>query len=186
MKIYDAYPEEVEIGGRVIALNLDFSRVLRVLDIQEQADLTPLDKLELQATLLLRDPSECPDSPKEQAELVNAAFSLLPKKGDTSGERYIDFDQDAALIRSAFFRIGVDLSRDRLHILQFLELLADLPSDTALMRTVEIRAKPLPKPTKHNADQIAALQKAKARVAINVSEEERRARFAESLKRQKL
>jgi hypothetical protein len=86
------------------------------------------------------------------------------------------------MIRSAFFRIGVDLTRDRMHILQFLELLADLPSDTALMRTIEIRAKPIPKPTKHNGEQIAKLQQAKARVAIRLSEEERREQFAASLK----
>jgi hypothetical protein len=50
------------------------------------------------------------------------------------------------------------------------------------MRTIDIRQRPIPKPTKHNAEQIAALQKAKARVAIRMSEDERRARFAESLK----
>jgi hypothetical protein len=86
------------------------------------------------------------------------------------------------MIRSAFFRIGIDLLKDKIHIIQFLELLADLPSDTALMRTVEIRQRPLPKPTKHNAEQIAALQKAKARVAIKITEEERRELFAQSLK----
>jgi hypothetical protein len=50
------------------------------------------------------------------------------------------------------------------------------------MRTIDIRQRPIPKPTKHNAEQIAALQKAKARVAIRMSEEERRSSFAEKLK----
>jgi hypothetical protein len=50
------------------------------------------------------------------------------------------------------------------------------------MRTVEIRQKPIPKPTKDNAEQIAALQRAKAKVAIKISEDERRKRFVESLK----
>ena len=111
-----------------------------------------------------------------------AALGLLPQSESKSRERYIDFHQDAAMIRSAFFRIGVDLTRDHIHIQQFLELLADLPKDTALMRTVKIRARPIPKPTKNNAEEIAALQAAKARVAIHMSEEERMARFAESLK----
>lgn len=86
------------------------------------------------------------------------------------------------MIRTAFFRIGVDLLKEKIHFFQFLELLSDLPSDTALMRTVEIRQKPIPKPTKDNAEQIAALQRAKAKVAIKMSEDERRKRFIESLK----
>lgn len=186
MTIYDEYPRRAEANGRIYELNMEFSRVLRAIDINDDPALSPADKLEVQTKLLLNDQEECPDTPREQAEIVNAALSLLPKPSEKSEEKYIDFKQDAALIRSAFFRIGVDLSTAHLHINQFLELLADLPSDTALMRTVEIRAKPLPKPTKHNGDQIAALQKAKARVAIKVSEDERRARFAESLKKQRL
>ena len=94
----------------------------------------------------------------------------------------IDFHQDAAMIRSAFFRIGIDLLKDRIHFFQFMELLADLPKDTALMRTIDIRTRPVPKATKENREQIAALQKMKAKVAIKVSPEEQKRRFAESLK----
>lgn len=182
MNVYDPYPEEIELDGKRIRLNLDFSRVLRVLDIQDMDDLTRSDKIEVQCKLLLADGEALPKSTEERARIIRAAFDLLPKKEKRGSERFLDFHQDAALIRSAFFRIGVDLTRDRMHILQFLELLADLPSDTALMRTIEIRAKPIPKPTKHNGEQIAKLQQAKARVAIRLSEEERREQFAASLK----
>lgn len=182
MNIYDPYPETIELGGKEYRLNMDFSRVLRVLDIADDPALTTADRIEIQARLLLADDRDCPPTINAQAELVAAAMALIPKGDEQPKERYIDFHQDAAMIRSAFFRIGVDLTRDRLHINQFLELLGDLPSDTTLMRTIEIRRKPLPKPTKHNAEQIAELQKAKARVAIKLSEEERRAQFAASLK----
>ena len=70
--------------------------------------------------------------------------------------------------------------------MRFLELLRDLPPDTALMRTIEIRMRPVPKPDGHNAEQIAAIMKAKAAVAIKMSEEERRRSFAESLKNSSL
>lgn len=182
MNIYDPYPDYIELDGRGYELNMAYDRVLRVLDVQDMPELMPQDKIELQARLLLRYESDCPDSVQDQARLVAAALGLLPQSESKSRERYIDFHQDAAMIRSAFFRIGVDLTRDHIHIQQFLELLADLPKDTALMRTVEIRARPIPKPTKNNAEEIAALQAAKARVAIHMSEEERMARFAESLK----
>jgi hypothetical protein len=183
MNIYDDYPNSVVIDGKQYNLNLAYDRVLMVVDLQDDATMTIQDRTETQCVLLLeRGYKDLPKTTREQQKLLTAVFDLLPK-GERSGEKYIDFHQDAAMIRSAFFRIGVDLLKDKIHILQFLELLADLPSDTALMRTIEIRQRPIPKPTKHNAEQIAALQKAKARVAILMSEEERRGRFAESLKK---
>ena len=182
MNIYDEYPTAVNHNGKTYSLNLAYDRVLMALDIQDDATLTEADRIETQCVLLLaRGYTDLPKSTEEQVSLLNDIFSLFPKS-ENNGERYIDFHQDAAMIRSAFFRIGVDLLKDKIHIFQFLELLSDLPSDCALMRTVEIRQRPIPKPTKHNAEQIAALQQAKARVAIRVSEEERRERFAESLK----
>lgn len=182
MNIYDPYPESVELDGRTYSLDLAYDNVLRCLDLASDDGLTELDRLELQTILLLKRPRDCPKDPETQARLLAAILELLPKGEKATGERYIDFHQDAAMIRSAFFRIGVDLQKERPHICRFLELLADLPSDTALMRTVEIRQRPIPKPTKYNGAEIAALQKAKARVAIKIGEEERRERFAESLK----
>lgn len=184
MNIYDPYPETVELDGRIYRLNLAYDRVLRVLDAEEMAELTAEDRIAYQAALLLERERDLPRSTQDQARLIAAALALLPKPDaeNKNAERYIDFHQDAALIRSAFFRIGVDLLRDKIHICQFLELLADLPEDTALMRTIDIRRRPLPEPNKHNQKQIAELQAAKARVAIRYSEQERRQRFADSLK----
>lgn len=183
MNVYDPYPDSVEIDGRVYALNLAFDRVLRVIDLADDETLTEEDKLYVQTAFLVADQDDVPDDPNEQARIIKAVFDMLPKPDNPTGERFIDFHQDAAIIRSGFFRAyGIDLTRDHIHIMQFLELLSDLPSDTALMRTIEIRQRPLPKPNKHNAEQIAALQKAKARVAIKLTEEERRARFAAALK----
>lgn len=182
MNIYDPYPESVELDGRTYDLDLAYDNVLRCIDISSDELLTDIDRLEVQTALLLAHPQDLPADPETQARLLAAIFDLLPKSEKTTGEKYIDFHQDAAMIRSAFFRIGVDLQKERPHICRFLELLADFPSDTALMRTIEIRQRPLPKPTKYNADEIAALQKAKARVAIRMGEDERRERFARSLK----
>jgi hypothetical protein len=184
VNIYDPYPEEVELDGKIYPLNLSYDRVLMMLDIQDDKTLTTADKLETQCVLILENGyKDLPMTIDGRQKLLKAVLDLLPKKEDRQAkEKYIDFHQDAAMIRTAFFRIGVDLLKDKIHIFQFLELLADLPSDTALMRTVEIRQRPIPKPTKHNGEQIAALQKAKERVAIKMSEEERRELFAQSLK----
>jgi hypothetical protein len=183
MNIFDRYPDSVEVKGKEYALDLAFDRVLCAIDAADDPGLMATDRLAVQCALVLDDNEDMPDDPGEQAEIIKAVFELFPKPEKQSGERYLDFHQDAAMIRSGFMRAyGIDLTRDTIHFIQFLELLSDLPSDTALMRTIEIRQRPLPKPNKHNAEQIAALQKAKARVAIRMSEDERRARFAESLK----
>lgn len=183
MKLYEQYPERVTLpDGREYALDLDFKTVLRALDVQTEDCWTPLEKLELQCQLLLGDPSECPPGLQDRADLLSAIYALFPKPEEEGRERYLDFEQDAAKIRSGFFRLGIDLTTARMHFFRFLELLADLPEDSALMRTIEIRQRPIPKPTKTNGEQIAALQKAKARVALKISEEERRRTFARALK----
>ena len=184
MNIYDPYPQEVECGGWVYRLNLAYDRVLRAIDAQEIDELTDEDRLALQCELLLADGEKVPDSAEEQAALVAAVFSLFPKKKKTAhSERVLDLHQDAAMIRSAFFRMGIDLTRQKIHFFQFLELLADIPQDTALARVIDIRQRPLPKPTKYNGEEIARLQKAKADVALEISDEERRDQFMNSLKR---
>ena len=183
MNIYDDYPRSVVIDGKTYALNLAYDRVLMMLDIQDDPTMTAWDRLETQCVLILENGyKDLPRTIEGRRALLNAVLDLFPKGDGTAKEKYIDFHQDAQLIRTAFFRIGVDLLKDKIHIFQFLELLSDLPSDTALMRTVDIRQRPMPKPTKHNAEQIAAIQKAKDKVAIKMSEEERRELFAQSLK----
>lgn len=183
MRVYDPYPDRVQANGREYRLNLAFHRVLRAMDIAEDGGLTAADKLAAQCAWLLAESEPLPETACEQAAVIRAVFELFPRRETESREKHIDFQQDAALIRSGFFRAyGIDLSRSDIHFLQFLELLADLPSDTALMRTIELRQRPIPKATKHNGEYIAALQRAKARVALKYTEEERQALFAESLK----
>lgn len=74
------------------------------------------------------------------------------------------------------------MTRQKIHFFQFMELLGDLPEDTALARVIDIRRRPLPEPTKSNGKQIAALMEAKTKVAIRLPEEEQRRTFAESLR----
>lgn len=183
MNIYDKYPEAVTVDGEAYDLHTGYDRWLMALDAQDDTVLMPDDRTALQCRLLCKNP---PRGLDKQARVVEAAFSILPTPEPSGGPRVIDMHQDAAMIRSAFFRIGIDLTVQKIHILQFLELLADLPSDTALMRTVELRMQPIPKATPHNGDYIAALMAAKARVAIKVPQEEQQALFARQLKQSTL
>lgn len=181
--IYDHYPDRVNVGGRSYRLDTGYDNFLRAFDIDGMRDLLPDDRLELQVRLLLHKREKLPKDIATREQIVNAVYKMLPQKQKIDNEKYMDFHQDAPLIRSAFRRIGIDLTRQRIHFLEFFELLADLPSDTALMRTIDIRRRKIPKANKYNMEEIRALQEAKARVALQMTEEERREAFAVSLKK---
>ena len=179
--IYDPYPDRVEVEDREIMLDLRWDNVLRAIDILDTHEMTFSDRTEAACAFLLADPDKnTPTTAEGRIRLLNAIFELFPKGEQT--EKVIDFKQDAAIIRSAFYRIGIDLLKSDIHFFQFLELLADLPKDTALMRTIDIRTRPLPKPTKDNREQIAELQRLKAKVAIKMTDDDQRRQFAQSLK----
>lgn len=182
MNIYDPYPDSVELDGKTYLLDLSYDVVLFALDVAEDERLTRAQRIAAQCEILIRESKDIPEDTETQQRLLQLVYGLFSGDDHSNSERSIDFHQDAGMIRSAFFRIGVDLAKDKIHFLRFLELLGDLPEDTALMRTVSIRTRPLPKPNKNNAEQIAALQKAKAKVAIRYSDEERRRHFFEALK----
>ena len=176
--VFDPRPDSVELNGITYQLTLSYDRVLIAFDTLDDTMLSDDQKFKLICELLS---TKVPRTFSAQIELVKAIFALFPKSD--GGEKTIDFHQDAALIRSAFFRTyGIDLTVQKIHWFLFAELLADLPRDTALMRVIDIRSRPLPKPTKYNRDEIAELQKAKAKVAIKISDEKRAETFANSIK----
>ena len=185
MNIYDQYPDSVEINGEKIPLDLAYDHVLMALDVLVMYEMTLYDRIETACILLLKYPDiHLPKEINGMTALLNAIMALFPKAEQT--EKVIDFHQDAAMIRSAFFRIGIDLSKDKINFFQFLELLSDLPKDTALMRVIDIRTRPLPMVTNENREQVAELQRMKQRVAIKLSDEERMRNFARSLKKSSL
>lgn len=97
----------------------------------------------------------------------------------TGGEKALDFDQDAGLIYAAFAQCyGLDLvGKDRgLHWWKFAQLLGGLPEDTRLMQVASIRTRPLPKPTRYNAEERQSLLRLKGlyRLEETAAERERR------------
>lgn len=186
MNVYDPYPSSVEVNGEEIPLDLAYDHVLMALDVLSMCEMTMPDRIETACILLLKYPDiHLPRDLGGMSELLNAIFALFPKNTEQK-EKVIDFHQDAAMIRSAFFRIGVDLTKDKINFFQFLELLADLPKDTALMRVIDIRTRPLPMVTNENREQVAELQRMKQKVAIKLSEEEMMRNFAKTLRNSSL
>lgn len=175
MKLYEALPRGVTVNGRFYRLDLDFRNVLRMLDILAQDDLLPDARDWLALKCLMRRP------PRNAGPLLHAVRQLLfpAAKGATDGKKLTSFDQDADLIRAAFAQeYRINLWRDRLHWIEFTTLLAGLPEGSRYSEVLGIRARPMPKPTKYNAEEREWLAKAKARCAIELTDKEREKNYA--------
>ena len=174
MKLQDRLPQGVEVDGKFYKMDFDFRNVFRMIEILDRDDLLPTAK-EYKALRCL-----C-KWPKNTFKVLGAVKALLfkaPRK--KGGQRVTDFIQDAGLIRAAFRQAyGIDLYRDRLHWIEFTELMNALPEGSRYAEVVGIRARPMPEPTQWNKKEREWLMQAKADVALELSEDE----IAEEYKR---
>lgn len=169
MKLQDRLPRGVTVRGRFIKLDLDFRNVLNLMDTLARDDLLP----EARDYLALRHLTRRPRWPQETLAALRPV--LFPQtKRSAPKAKITDFEQDADLIRAAFRQVyGIDLYRDKLHWLEFSSLLAGLPEGNRYNEVLGIRARPMPAPTKYNAEERKWLAQAKADLALRVSDKER-------------
>ena len=174
MKLQDRLPEGVTVDGKFYKMNFDFRNVFRMIEILDRDDMLPEAKAYKALCCLCK-------RPKNAEKVLGAVKALLfkaPRK--KGGQRVTDFIQDAGLIRSAFRQAyGIDLYRDRLHWIEFTELMNALPEGSRYAEVVGIRARPMPEPTQWNKKEREWLMQAKADVALELSEDE----IAEEYKR---
>ena len=172
MKLQDRLPEGVEVDGKFYKLDFDFRNVFRMIDILDEENLMP-EAREYNALKCLTK------HPRNVHKVLSEVKKLLfrsPRKA--SGQKVTDFIQDAGLIRSAFRQVyGIDLYRDRLHWIEFTELLNAIPEGNRYSEVVGIRARPIPAPTKWNQNERNWLIRAKSDVALEMSEKERAERY---------
>lgn len=179
MKLQDALPCTVAVGRRTYKVDLDFRNVLRMMDVLGQDDIMPAAREYNALKCVMKHP------PKQTAQVLLALRVLLfPEQPKTDGKKLTDFVQDADLIRAAFMQeYGINLYRDKLHWFEFTSLLSGLPEGSRYTEVLGIRARPMPKPTKYNADERQWLQQAKAMHAIRMSDKEREQSYQSSLHR---
>lgn len=159
-KLYENYPDKVNFGGVDYSLNLSWKNVMRSMDVFSDEKISREIQLEtaLDNLVIGKHPAD--------ASLLDAIFSVIFPE-NTHKEPVINFDQDADLIFSAFMQAyGVNLKESDMHWCEFSDLLKNIPRNTRLAEVVEIRQRPIPKPTKYNAEERAAIIRAKAQVAI--------------------
>lgn len=180
MNLYSPLPSSVEYRGREYQMDVSYDKVLESLAFLRRKDYNHSEKLEYISFLLFGDDVSPDDG------LLSAAFDVLFPEKSKGGKRVFDFEQDAAVIYASFRQAyGIDLyaERGKLHWDAFIALLQNLPEDSAFCRLINIRTCPIPKPNKHNGEQIKALMKAKAKYRLRLSEEEERQQYQKSLQK---
>ena len=175
MRLFERLPDSVTVNGKRYKCNFDFRNVLRMLEIMQRDDILPdaRDYLCAKCVISRRMP------PKIVPAIYQALCSILfVKTPETGKKRLTSFEQDAGLIRSAFRQVyGIDLFRDKLHWLEFSELLQNIPEGNRYAEVLGIRARPLPAPTKYNAKEREWLMKAKQSVALHLTDKEQAAKY---------
>lgn len=157
----------IEYEGKNYKLNLAFDRVLLFYEyLQKEKDSEPAETVAMGLSLL------CASSVKglsleDRFNLLDLIFKerINTKNDGPKGEpKVMDFLIDAERIYSGFVQAyGMDLTeqRDRLSWAKFIALLDGLPASTRFREVISIRARPIPKPTKYNAEERAELMKLK-------------------------
>jgi hypothetical protein len=172
LKLFERLPDSITVDGKRYKCDFDFRNVLKMLDIMQREDILPDARDYLCARCLCNAP--------KNASKVYAALcaTLFPNTPETGGKRLTSYEQDAALIRTAFRQVyGIDLFRDSLHWFEFIELLQFLPDGCRYEETIGIRARPMPAATKYNAKEREWLMKAKQSVALHLSDKEQERKY---------
>lgn len=176
MKLYEPLPDSVIVGKRRIKVDLDFRNVLRMLEELSRSDLMPEAKDYRAAKCVCK-------RPKTGVTLAVCKL-LFPHIGKASDATKItDWAQDAGLIRAAFRQsYGIDLNTAKLHWVTFSELLNAIPEATRYSEVLSIRAREIPAPTKYNKAEREWLIKAKASVALELTNEQENNRYERNVK----
>lgn len=176
MKLQEKLPDGVTVDGKFYKMDFDFRNVLKMCEVLDRDDMLPEAKAYKALSFVQK-------RPKNVQKVLQAVMDLLfkaPRKKD--GQKVTDFVQDAGLIRAAFRQAyGIDLYRDKLHWIEFTELLNAIPEGNRYAEIVGIRARPMPVPTKYNQHEREWLAKAKAEYRLDMSEKERMRRYEQDV-----
>lgn len=175
LKLFERLPDSITVDGKRYRCNFDFRNVLKMLEIMQREDIYPDARDYLCAKCVISN--KIP--PKNVRNVYNELCSMLfPKAVKTGEKRITSYEQDAAMIRTAFRQVyHIDLFREDLHWFEFQELLQNLPEGNRYEETLGIRARPMPAATKYNAKEREWLMKAKQSVALHLTEKEQERKY---------
>lgn len=157
----------IHLKDKTYKLDLSFDRVLLFYEyLKSEKDAPPMETVDMGLSLLCES-----STAKLTAEEKFALLDLIFKEhintkndGPKDEPKVMDFLLDAERIYSGFMQAyGIDLIEQRgiLPWAKFIALLDGLPASTRFREVISIRVRPIPKPTKYNAEERAELMKLK-------------------------
>ena len=171
IRLFESLPEGVTVQGKFYKMDFDFRNVLRMMEIMDDDSIMPEARNYLALKCFTKHP-------RKVNETLKAVQDTLFEKSPAKGERLTSFEQDAGMIRTAFRQeYGIDLFRDKLHWLEFNELLNNLPEGSKYEEVISIRARPIPAATKYNQGEREWLLKAKQACALHLNEREQERKY---------
>lgn len=182
MKLYENSPRSVRVGKRKYAITASFDTVLFIFDVLDSTEMLEEDRVKLAARMMFKHP---PLTIKGKSLALEEALKILAGTEKVEDRPPVmDFEQDAALISAAFMQqygIDLDAQRGRMSWFRFSDLLGGLTDKTRFIQIVQIRSKPMPAATQHNAEERRALAEAKAQFAIKEDPAKARRRLARQM-----
>lgn len=135
------YPEYAEINGKEYKIDTDFNTALRCFEIIDDKTINDYERA-LAIIYLLFD--FVPENDEDIKIFLEKAKTFLQCGKDIKTQRSqkkdMDFEQDRGLINSSFMSdYHIDLSKEKLHFWQFIELIEGLTENSALNRVRELR-----------------------------------------------
>ena len=133
------YPTHVEYEGTTYPINTDFRVALQCFEVMEDESISDLERVIGVITLLFGT-----EIPITNEVLGKARYFLQIGEETEEHENrppVIDFEQDKALIYSAFLsQYNIRLKDESIHWWEFMELLGAIDPDTPLGKVIGIRA----------------------------------------------
>lgn len=201
MRLQDRLPDGVTVHDKFYRCDFDFRNVLAMMDVLDNDNGFMQAALDYNALrcIMHRPPRDPVRAHAVLDEVQRMLFTRNTKQGHKPGQeqeqeqkqkqgkepkkpRVTDFDQDAGMIRAAFLQAyGINLYTDRIHWIEFSELLNAIPEGSRYSQVVGIRIRDVPAPTKYNAEERAWLINAKASVALDMTEEEQQEQYEQQV-----
>jgi len=105
----------------------------------------------------------------DESEAERVEKERVEKEEDRVFDILVDSERIFAGFRQAY---GIDLRFENMHWWDFLTLLNNIPESTRLSDVMRIRGQKLPKPTKHNGEELERMQKLKRKFLLGGETEE--------------
>lgn len=175
--ITDLWDTTVTYQGRGYRTRAAYDTVLAVQKLYRDEKLSDPDKVSQALRMLLCSPCRVSYLAMEKRfglleEIFNQQIKTDNGRQASSGKpRVVDFELDGEYIYAAFLQdYGIDLieQQGKLHWKKFLALFQGLSDDTRIKQIMQIRGMDLPKPNKHNQDQIQKILELKSYYALPV------------------